>query len=72
MSKKAPKVDHNLCIGCGVCFSVCPANPTVFVIKDGKSWVAHPEACTECGTCVQNCPVQAIKLVPVEEAGPKP
>ncbi|RLF17175.1 MAG: 4Fe-4S ferredoxin [Thermoprotei archaeon] len=72
MAKRAPKVDHEKCIGCAVCYSVCPASPNVFEIKDGKAWVAHPEACTECESCVQNCPVQAITLVDVSEAGPKP
>ena len=72
MPGQAPKVDHERCIGCAVCYSVCPADPNVFVIKEGRSWVAHPEACNACGACVENCPTQAIQLVPAEEAGPKP
>ncbi|RLF22067.1 MAG: 4Fe-4S ferredoxin [Thermoprotei archaeon] len=70
MAKRAPKVDHELCTGCGLCQSVCPTG--VFEIKDGKAWVVKPEECIECESCVTNCPMQAIKLVSLEEAGPKP
>lgn len=57
-----PVVDENLCITCGNCYEVCPANPNVFVIED-KSHVVHPEACIACGACVEGCPTEAITLV---------
>ncbi len=57
-----PKVNKKLCIGCGACQSVCPADPNVFEIKDGKSNVSHPKACIHCGACEENCPVNAIKI----------
>lgn len=56
-----PYVDEELCITCGACEEVCPADPVVFVIED-KSKVVHPEACTECGACVEACPTEAIVL----------
>ena len=57
-----PKVDRNKCAGHGDCYDVCPADPKVFEIKDGKANVVHPEACIECGACEAACPVKAITL----------
>ena len=56
-----PYVDEKICIGCGTCMAVCPAEPVVFQVGD-KSQVIHPEACTQCYECVESCPVQAIEL----------
>ena len=56
-----PVVDDT-CIACGVCASVCPADPVVFVIED-ISKVEHPEACIDgCTECVDNCPTQSITI----------
>jgi ferredoxin len=54
-----PKVDEELCIGCGHCAEVCPR---VFELIDEKSNVIGPD---QCGTCdcqeaIDTCPVQAI------------
>ncbi len=54
-----PYVDEELCITCGLCAEVCPADPNVFVIED-KSKVVHPEACIECRACETECPTDAI------------
>ncbi len=56
-----PYVNEELCIACGACAAVCPADPVVFVIED-KSKVVHPEACIGCGACEENCPTSAIEL----------
>ena len=54
------KVNHELCIGCGTCESMCPQ---VFKLVDGKSTVISEE-CGECNCqeAVDACPVGAISL----------
>lgn len=59
-----PKVDKDLCIGCGACQSFCP---TVFKLdENGKSTVLESvdyKANKECiQKAVENCPVQAISI----------
>lgn len=56
-----PIVDHELCIGCGVCAELCPE---VFEIRDEKSWVIGPDKCSTCNCeeVVESCPVEAIEL----------
>ncbi len=56
-----PKVNEDLCIGCGTCAQMCDK---VFEIKeDGKSHVIAED----CGDCncqevIDNCPVGAISM----------
>lgn len=58
MSK--PIVNHDLCIGCGTCESLCPK---VFKIENGKSVVISQE-CLECDLqeVADSCPVSAISI----------
>ena len=53
------KVDHEKCIGCGACSSLCP---NVFEVKeDGKSHIIS-EDCKDCNCddAINSCPVRAI------------
>ena len=52
-------VDHELCIGCGLCVSVCPSD--TLEILDGKSHVTGPRS-LGCGHCQAVCPTEAIKV----------
>lgn len=56
--KKVPVVKRDLCIGCGVCVSLCPE---VFALDDeGKSKVINPNGDCDLETAVASCPVGAI------------
>jgi len=54
------EVNHDLCIGCGTCESICPKS---FKLVDGKSTVISDD-CTECNCqeAVDSCPVGAISI----------
>lgn len=60
-----PKVDIELCIGCGVCEEICPS---VFEVVEEKSIVIGPENCDscDCEEAVVSCPVDAIELIEKE------
>ncbi|MFA6428485.1 MAG: ferredoxin [Candidatus Buchananbacteria bacterium] len=57
----SPKVNEDLCIGCGTCEAVCPA---VFKIaEDGKAKVLAADYIAEADKIkesIESCPVQAI------------
>lgn len=55
-----PKVNEELCIGCGTCESLCSK---VFKIEDGKSKVIADD-CSECNCqeVIDSCPVSAISM----------
>jgi ferredoxin len=58
-----PKVDPDLCTGCGICEDICP---DVFEIgDDGLSHVIDPNACEDSSCCeeaVDECPEGAITI----------
>jgi len=54
------QLDPDLCIGCGMCITVCPH--AVFAIHEDKAEVNDLDACMECGACALNCPTEAIKV----------
>ena len=52
------RIDDHICVGCGVCIKVCPADAIT-----GERKEAHQldmEACVKCGACVERCPFHAI------------
>jgi heterodisulfide reductase subunit A len=53
-------VDESLCIGCGLCISICPYNA---ISKDEKGLAKVNEVlCKGCGTCAASCPTRAIMM----------
>lgn len=53
-------LDHDRCIGCGICAQYCPNN-CIEIIREGKLFpqidVGH---CMFCGICLEVCPEEAL------------
>jgi len=60
------EIDHETCIGCGICENRCQVNAISMI--DNKA-VVDLEKCIGCGLCATGCPVEAasLKLKPEEE-----
>jgi MinD superfamily P-loop ATPase len=56
-----PKVDGEVCTGCGDCAEVCQFH--AIVTLGGKTLV-FPELCHGCGSCTLVCPEKAITEIP--------
>lgn len=55
-----PKVDDNLCDGCGECGRFCEYHA---MVSFGTTPLIFPELCHGCGGCARVCPNQAIQEV---------
>jgi heterodisulfide reductase subunit A len=79
---KPSGVNRELCIGCGLCAQVCPAEVADEFdqgLKQRKAiYIPHPfispkaytidrDSCTKCEACVQKCPAAAITLSEKDE-----
>ncbi|MCL4459716.1 MAG: ferredoxin family protein [Chloroflexi bacterium] len=56
-----PKVNPELCTGCGICIEYCPED--VLRLEDGEVVLKYPEECWQCGVCKLECPEEAIEMV---------
>jgi Fe-S-cluster-containing hydrogenase component 2 len=54
-----PRINNELCTGCGSCLEVCP--PEALTMRDDKAFLEE-EFCEECGFCAPQCPVSAIEI----------
>jgi heterodisulfide reductase subunit A-like polyferredoxin len=54
-----PKIDKDLCTGCGCCADVCP--PQAIETIDEKAHIDE-QFCEECGFCTAACPIAAIYI----------
>jgi len=59
------KVNEDVCIGCGTCVNICPAEATELV--DTIAMIDE-NRCIGCGVCAHHCPEEAITL---ERTGPR-
>jgi len=59
------------CVGCGMCWTVCPhgvfgqegrKGANLLVKTKAVAKLVRKEACMECGACQLNCPAEAIKV----------
>lgn len=54
-----PKVNHDLCTGCGTCVAQCPVS-ALEMFKEFPE--VDPEICITCFCCQEMCPEKAIQL----------
>ena len=54
-----PKLNPDMCVGCGICRDICPAK--AIVIKDKKAKI-DKSACIRCFCCQEFCPKSAMKV----------
>ncbi|HWR26178.1 MAG TPA: 4Fe-4S binding protein [Methanosarcina sp.] len=80
--KKNKKIiQSKKCIGCGICYSVCPVNAKLMKNDDFDPETAEfaiqivngmavidDEICIRCGTCSKTCPVESLSIVEIESA----
>jgi len=58
------QVDQELCVGCGLCISNCPAG--AISLSFNKAYIDYRK-CTGCEICISTCPLAVIKKVTVTE-----
>ncbi len=57
------KIDKSLCIGCRICYKLCPHSAIEMIqTEEGEKASVLEENCKSCGTCVANCPTGAAQL----------
>lgn len=56
-------IDQKKCIGCKLCFEVCPSRCIGIMENEEnktKAYVKDKDKCIECSACRLNCPVNAV------------
>jgi len=56
-------INEELCIGCGVCVSLCPKKILYIDEKSGKCKVSDETKCDRLRGCEKACPVDALKII---------
>ena len=52
-----PKIDLDLCKGCGICIDACPNNA---ITLENKKATINDDLCLGCEVCIGSCPNGAI------------
>ena len=60
-------IETDLCVHCGTCVGVCPANALEIEDILGKCLPCLAGRCTECGLCFQTCPGERCDLLSLWE-----
>ena len=58
-SNISPKVEKELCKGCGDCLDICPSQAISLISKKSR---IDQEKCIGCAECISICPCEAIKI----------
>ncbi|MFQ5710716.1 MAG: 4Fe-4S binding protein [Candidatus Geothermarchaeales archaeon] len=58
------KLVHDRCIGCRMCFEVCPIRAVFWDVELNK-----PNICIHCGYCANYCPHEVLTVKEVEGSG---
>jgi 4Fe-4S ferredoxin len=79
--KNKKVVQSKKCIGCGICYSICPVNTKAMKSDDfdpdtaelairivNGMAILNDEACIRCGACSKTCPIESLKIVELEPA----
>jgi formate hydrogenlyase subunit 6/NADH:ubiquinone oxidoreductase subunit I len=56
-------INEEKCIGCRLCFEVCPSRCIGMRTRDDmrvKAYIVDKDSCIECSACRLNCPVSAV------------
>ena len=57
-----PKINYQLCNGCGDCYEYCPMDIFGWDAKTQKPVLAHPAECRVCWVCETVCSEVAIDV----------
>jgi 2-oxoacid:acceptor oxidoreductase delta subunit (pyruvate/2-ketoisovalerate family) len=59
-----PRVNMDICVGCGTCERNCPANIVTVSKEPSLSVFIDMNYCKGCGICSEVCPKNCIEMVP--------